>query len=63
MKRSGLLAIGFLLLTMPALCQTEEEQRVLEQLDRYYERTQKEWDVPGMSVAIVKDGRVFRCSQ
>jgi len=31
----------------------------LKKLDEYYAKAQKEWGVPGMSVAIVKDGKVI----
>ena len=28
----------------------------LKEIDKYITSTQKEWDIPGLSVAIVKDG-------
>ena len=31
----------------------------LDRLDEYFESTRAEWDVPGMAVAIVKDGQVI----
>lgn len=30
----------------------------LSQLDRYFETARKEWKIPGMAVAVVKDGKV-----
>ena len=33
-------------------------QTDLKQLDAYYAKALKDWDVPGMSIAIVKDGKV-----
>ncbi|MEO1517560.1 MAG: serine hydrolase [Bacteroidota bacterium] len=30
----------------------------IQQLDRYFDKAQKAWEVPGLSVAIVKDGKV-----
>src|SRR5688572_5122549 len=34
-------------------------QADLKKLDAYYAKALKDWDVPGMSVAIVKDGKVI----
>lgn len=31
----------------------------ISQLDAYFAKAQKEWDVPGMSVGIIKDGKVL----
>lgn len=31
----------------------------LKKLDAYYAKALKEWDVPGMSIAIVKDGKII----
>ncbi|MDQ2656682.1 MAG: beta-lactamase family protein, partial [Bacteroidota bacterium] len=33
-------------------------QADLKKLDAYYAKALKDWDVPGMSIAIVKDGKV-----
>jgi CubicO group peptidase (beta-lactamase class C family) len=45
----------FILLLVPGrgLAQTD-----LDQLDKYFEKALQDWRVPGMSVAIVKDGQV-----
>jgi CubicO group peptidase (beta-lactamase class C family) len=32
---------------------------LLSKLDRYYQKTYEEWNVPGMSIAIVKDGKTI----
>jgi CubicO group peptidase (beta-lactamase class C family) len=31
----------------------------LAQLDAYFEKAQKDWDIPGMSIGIVKDGQLI----
>src|SRR5262245_5520628 len=31
----------------------------LKKLDAYYAKALKDWDVPGMSIAIVKDGKII----
>ena len=52
----GVMLIAFLIACStinPCLAQD------LKQLDAYYTKSLKEWDVPGMSIAIVKDGKVI----
>lgn len=35
----------------------------LKKLDRYYSSMVEDWDVPGVSIRVVKDGRiVFSCN-
>ena len=34
-------------------------QADLRKLDAYYAKALDEWEVPGMSIAIVKDGKIF----
>lgn len=34
-------------------------QADLKKLDAYYAKALKEWDIPGMSIAIVKDGKII----
>lgn len=57
----NLLLLLFVMLLIPGRisAQTTHERGILANLDQFYEITLKEWDVPGMSVAIVKDGRVI----
>ncbi|MGD2089160.1 MAG: serine hydrolase [Candidatus Aminicenantes bacterium] len=45
--------IVFLVLSIAASAKVN-----LSQLDRYFETARKEWKIPGMAVAIVKDGKV-----
>jgi CubicO group peptidase (beta-lactamase class C family) len=39
--------------------QDKQQKAILEKLDKFYEQTQQEWNVPGMSVAIVRDGKII----
>ena len=50
-----LLRYGFLLLALSAACRAQISQ---PELDAYVARAVKTFDVPGIAVAIVKDGRV-----
>lgn len=45
--------IAFLVLPIAAPAKVN-----LSQLDRYFEAARKEWKIPGMAVAIIKDGKV-----
>ncbi|WP_124980713.1 serine hydrolase [Nonlabens xiamenensis] len=36
----------------------QAQQPDLKQIDSYIAKTQKEWEIPGLSVAIVKDGKI-----
>src|SRR5687768_18075851 len=53
MKKSVLLT----LLTL-ALCLSAAAQSTVEVFDRYVESARRSWDVPGMSVVVVQDGKV-----
>lgn len=44
----------FIVLSLPSFCQVD-----LKKLDAYYAKALKDWGVPGMSVAIVKEGKVI----
>jgi CubicO group peptidase (beta-lactamase class C family) len=57
----NLLLLLFVVMLIPGQisAQNAHEREVLTNLDQFYEKTQKEWDIPGMSVAIVKDGKVI----
>ena len=46
------------LLLLPLLAQRLPAQADLKALDTYIENARKEWAVPGLSVAVVKDGKV-----
>src|SRR5215208_2364298 len=57
--RAARLAVLFLLVLVAAprlLAQTLEER--LKEIDEYAAKSGREWNVPGFSVAIVKDDRV-----
>jgi len=60
MKISRLLLISILL--SQSFFSFSQRQKSLEQkintLDAYYEKALKDWNVPGMAIAIVKDGEV-----
>nr|WP_321408899.1 serine hydrolase [uncultured Carboxylicivirga sp.] len=48
----------FLILTFGA--QSQNEPKVdLTELDKYYKKMVKEWDIPGVSIGIVKDGELI----
>jgi CubicO group peptidase (beta-lactamase class C family) len=53
--KSNILIVFILIL----LCKTSVAQVDLKKLDAYYAKALKEWNVPGMSIAIVKDGKVI----
>jgi CubicO group peptidase (beta-lactamase class C family) len=53
MKKISLLFIAFVL-TFQLIAQPD-----LKKLDAYFAKALKDWEVPGMSVAIVKDGKVI----
>ncbi len=59
MRYSSVLLAMLMLSSVMAISQKRQQKALLEKLDAYYEQTQKEWDVPGMSVAIVKDGEII----
>lgn len=51
------LALLFLLLSPKGMCQ--DYAKTIQTLDAYIERARQQWEVPGLSVAIVKDGKVL----
>jgi CubicO group peptidase (beta-lactamase class C family) len=55
-KLSHMKIICFLLLLL--ISASLRAQVDFKKLDEYYSRALKEWNVPGMSIAIVKDGKV-----
>ena len=49
----------YLILPLLLISVTLFAQQVdLEKLDAYFEKTAKDWEIPGMSVGIVKDGQI-----
>lgn len=53
MKKTSLLLVA-IVLTFQLIAQPD-----LKKLDAYFAKALKDWEVPGMSVAIVKDGKVI----
>ncbi len=55
MKKSfTLFSLLFLIFFQPAICQTD-----VSEIEAYIEKARQDWGVPGMSVAIVKDGQII----
>ena len=50
-------ALGVLTLSLNAKAQTPSF--ITDSLDSYIERGMKQWQIPGLSIAIVKDGKVL----
>ena len=59
MKKIVFSLILFMALSFLGMGQNPDYDAILSRLDRFYEKTQQEWDVPGMSVAIVKNGKII----
>jgi len=55
-RRSRLAALTLALLLLPSLAAAQQVD--VAALDAYFAKAQADWPVPGVSVAIVKDGRV-----
>ncbi|MEE9350258.1 MAG: serine hydrolase [Flavobacteriaceae bacterium] len=55
MKKT-LIVVTLMLLSTQLFSQTEEQ---LQHLDSYYAKALKEWHVPGMAIAIVKDDKII----
>lgn len=49
----------FLLLVFPVFAFAQSVDERLKEIDAYAEKTQKDWNVPGMAIAIVKDDKVI----
>lgn len=55
------LALGLLILipTTETSAQKNPYKKQLNELDEYYEQARQDWEVPGLAVAIVKDGEII----
>src|SRR5688572_15420304 len=53
MKRFAILVLSITITWSVSLAQVD-----LKKLDSYYAKALKDWDIPGMSIAIVKDGKI-----
>jgi CubicO group peptidase (beta-lactamase class C family) len=58
MKKYFILIFLFMFLVSNTFCQTDVDSD-LKQLDEYYEGMVKDWDVPGLSIGIVKNGKII----
>ena len=47
------------LLVTASLFAQKNLDKKLKQLDEYYEQALADWSVPGMAIAIVKDGEII----
>ncbi len=47
-----------IILFIAVICSTAAQKLNLKQIDRFIQKAQTEWDAPGLSVAIVKDGEI-----
>ncbi|TPE42662.1 serine hydrolase [Pontibacter mangrovi] len=58
---AGLLRLALLLVALLVLPQAQAQQNAatLQKLDAYYQKALKDWDVPGMAIAIVKNDSVI----
>jgi CubicO group peptidase (beta-lactamase class C family) len=59
MKKFVLLLLLLPLLARPVLGQRSPARVDLKKLDRYYEQVVRDWELPGMTVGIVKDGQLI----
>lgn len=53
--KKNILLFSFLFITNVLFSQTPKQ---LEHLDKYYQKSLDEWHIPGMAIAIVKDGKI-----
>ena len=53
MKKIILICLSILLFGVVGLCQSS-----VELLDKYVESARSQWQVPGLSIAVVQDGKV-----
>ena len=58
MKKTFYLFIFFLFLNAGAYAQSETKVN-LEELDKYYSKMVKDWDIPSASIGIVKNGKLI----
>ncbi|MBK9767411.1 MAG: beta-lactamase family protein [Chloracidobacterium sp.] len=58
MKLRSIINLAILLVVMAAGLQSSHAQAPFQGFDDYVNKAMKEWDVPGMAIAIVKDDKV-----
>jgi len=59
LRFSFLLIVFSLLFYLPLVAEKTPEKVTLEGFDRFVNETMEEWKVPGLAIAIVKDGKVI----
>ncbi|MFZ6000211.1 MAG: serine hydrolase, partial [Bacteroidota bacterium] len=57
MKR--VFSLVFLFSSIVVLAQKNPPDKKVQDFEAYILKAQKEWEVPGMAVAVVKDGKVL----
>ena len=53
------LCAAFLMVPASRAAQRDPYSRVLKQLDRYIPEIMTDWQVPGLAISIIKDGRLI----
>ena len=52
--------IFFISLSVAQFYSQENKVKIdFDKLDAYYQKTLEEWEIPGMSIGIVKDGKII----
>ncbi|WP_288425139.1 serine hydrolase [uncultured Spirosoma sp.] len=54
-----LYALLFMLVALPTLAQKAISPKQIQAFDQYAARVRRDWEIPGMAVTVVKDGRVL----
>lgn len=54
-----LLSFTLVLITFVAPAQNKINDKTLKEFDQYVDRVKKEWNVPGLAITVVKDGKVI----
>lgn len=49
----------FVLTTVSAVAQKPVSPKQIQEFDTYVERVRQQWDIPGLAITVVKDGRVL----
>ena len=53
-----------ILISYQLVCaQSQDTKQIINNLDRYFQKAVDDWDVPGMTVGIVKDGKIIISSR
>lgn len=55
--KGNLVSVFVLLMFLSAQLQAQQPSFITDSLETYIERGMKEWNIPGLSIAIVKDGK------